>query len=334
MKQNKVNILYQINDKYAPFAGVSMTSLLKNNSAISSELVFYILGEELSEQSIVKFRRLEEEFGCDINIKDGKELINWMRKLGLASYRGSFAANLRLFLPQILEEDVERVLYLDADTVVNAEIDKLYFSDLEENAVGMVLDSLGEKHKLELGLKKEEPYYNSGVVLFDMIKWRQYGYTQKIIEFIKEKKEEFTSPDQDLLNIVCKGHIMTLPPEYNMQPVHIAFSSKDYKKYYRDISYYSEEEINKAVKQPVIYHFFRFLGEFPWNKKNCHPDNELFDRYLRESPWKDYRKEKAQASIFNKIEKVLYFLLPGNLFLGIFHFAHNLYLKQKAEISN
>ena len=61
----------------------------------------------------------------------------------MPTYRGSYAANMRLFLDEVLDESVDKVLYLDADTIVNNQLDELIKIDLKGKTIGMVLDSLG-----------------------------------------------------------------------------------------------------------------------------------------------------------------------------------------------
>lgn len=327
-----LNILYQFNEKYAPYAGVSITSLFENNKS-AENITVYILGENLSEDSIDRFQRLGGQYGRTILFKETEGIIERMKQWGIPSYRGSYAANLRLFLPYFLEENVERVLYLDADTVVDSSLEDLYGMEMQDSALGMVLDSLGYKYKQMIGFQGSDPYYNSGVILFDLINWKKNQCTEKIIQHLKDGNIHYGSPDQDLLNVVCKENIKCIDLRYNMQPIHLAFKTKDYFRSYPKEAYYSEEQVKDAVNHAVIYHFFRFLGEFPWNKGNLHPDNDLFDRYLELSPWKGYEKPKSEGSMAMKIEKVLFRILPGSVFLKIFVLFHNLYTKKRAEIS-
>ena len=112
-----LRILYQFNEKYAPYAGTAITSVFENNKD-TMEIIVYILGENLSKQSCEKFQKLGKQYGRKIVFKETSALIQQMKEWGLPSYRGSYAANIRLFLPMFLEEDVERILYMDADTVV------------------------------------------------------------------------------------------------------------------------------------------------------------------------------------------------------------------------
>ena len=202
-----------------------------------------------------------------------------------------------------------------------------------EYALAMALDSLGYQHKLDIGMQEEDAYYNSGVILFHMQNWKKKQCTERIIQHVRESDITYTSPDQDLLNVVCKEDILCLMPKYNMQPVHLAFSVRTYFACYPGEAYYTEKQIQDSLNKTCIYHFFRFLGEFPWNKGNVHPDNSIFDQYLQLSPWKGYKKVSAESTIAMKIEKILYKILPKGLFLRIFEKAHHLYIRRKAEIA-
>ena len=323
--ERRLNILYQFNEKYAPYAGVSIFSILCNNRKIK-EIHFYILGEDLIDASKIKIEKMIEDAGREVDFIDTNQLIRKMKALDMPTYRGSYAANMRLFLDEVLAENVERVLYLDADTIVDSTLGELLNADLQGKAIGMVLDSLGESHKRQIGLAGDDDYYNSGVILFDMKRWKEEQYSKRIAEHVAKRRSHYPAPDQDLLNVVCKGDILRLGAEYNFQPAHAAFLDKQYYSIMRPRKYYSRNELVRARKRIVIYHCFRFLGEFPWNRGNLHPHNEIFDEYLRKSPWADYEKKAADNSIIIKIEKVLYKILPGALFLPIFRIAHTAFL--------
>lgn len=323
----RLNLLYQFNEKYVPYAGVSIYSALWNNKHIE-KICVYILGENLNENSKKKIEQMVSEFCRDVVFVDTESLINKMKSMDMPTYRGSYAANMRLFLDEVLDESVDKVLYLDADTVVNGQLDKLIKMDLEDNALGMVLESLGASHKKQIGLSEEEDYYNSGVILFDMKHWRECRYSHKIVEHVKYERNNYPAPDQDLLNVVCKGNIKRLEARYNFQPFHVAFSDKLYLKIMRPEVYYNREQLETSRENVCIYHCFRFIGEFPWHKNNVHPYNEIFDNYMRMSPWSDYQKATADVGSILKIEKVLFKFLPRGVFLCIFKLAHALFLYQ------
>lgn len=323
----RLNILYQFNEKYVPYAGVSITSVLENNQSAEAVTV-YILGEGLSKEAVENLNRAVSSYHREIVYLNTDNLILKMKELDMPTYRRSYAANMRLFLDEVLDASVDRVLYLDSDTVVNTDLCSLFSLDMQGKTIGMVLDSLGEAHKLQIGLKETDEYFNSGVILFDLMNWRQKSYSERISMHVAEQRNNYPAPDQDLLNVVCCGDIFRLDLKYNFQPIHAVFSDQQYERVMKPMVYYDRETIRAARERVSIYHCFRFLGEFPWHEGNLHPYNEIFDRYLAVSPWRDYQKEKTEVGLPIKIEKVLYRVLPKGFFLPIFKVAHRMFLNR------
>lgn len=323
----KLNLLYQFNEKYAPYAGVSILSVLQNNTELE-EIHVYILGEELSDESMHRMQKMVDAFGRGLSFIETKDLICKMKALDMPAYRGSYAANMRLFPDEVLEESVDKFLYLDADTIVNGSLTGLLQTDMQGKTLGMILDSLGGSHKEQIGLAETDEYFNSGVILFDMTRWRRQGYSKKIVHHVAKQRNHYPAPDQDLLNIVCKNDIFRLDISYNFQPIHAAFTAVQYLRIMKPKVYYSRHELAEAEKNIVIYHCFRFIGEFPWHSDTLHPFTELFDQYLAKSLWKDYQKEKIALGLPIKIERILYKILPRTVFLPIFKLAHALFVYQ------
>lgn len=328
----KLNLLYQFNEKYVPYAGVSIYSALWNNKHMEN-ISIYILGENISDNSRNKLKQMVSEFYREIIFINTNFLIEKMKSMNMPTYRGSYAANMRLFVDEVLDEAVDKILYLDADTIVNKRLDELLKIDLDGKAIGMVLESLGASHKKQIGLSAEEDYYNSGVILFDMGQWRKQGYSQKIAEHVKYKRNNYPAPDQDLLNVVCRGDIKRLDAKYNFQPFHAVFNDTLFSKVMRPKVYYSKEQLAESRKDICIYHCFRFIGEFPWHRNNVHPYKPVFESYLQMSPWKKYEKDVADIGSVLKIEKVLFKILPKSIFLCIFKIAHALFLYQSNQDS-
>ncbi len=326
----ELTVLYHFNDKYAPFAGTSMTSLFENNRHFKKIRVF-IMGENISSQNIEKFFMLSSIYQRDIVFLNINDIIKTMRDINMPEYRGSYAANMRLFVADAIPNDVDRLLYFDSDTIISGPLDELVNMNLENCPIAMVIDSLGFAHKKELKIKGN--YYNSGTIVYQMNIWRDESYGEKIIDHIKNVRSHYPMPDQDLLNIVCEGKIKTLDPKYNLQPIHELFPCKMYFRFYEKRNYYSCEEIEEAVKNPVVYHFFRFCGEFPWNKNCVHPNRAIFDYYIERSPWKGYVKETANLNLSFKIEKMIFIFFPQLLFLFAYKHAHNRMVHKANQIS-
>ena len=326
----KLSILYQFNDSYAPYAGVSIYSLLENNPKAEA-VDIYFLGEKLSPFCISRLESLVRQYGRRITFLNSGRILNKIRELGIPKYRGSFAANMKLFFSSEMNAVTGRLLYIDSDTLVTGSLEELFRLPMGEYPLAMALDSLGQKHKAYIGLRKEDPYFNSGVILFDLKKWRELDCEKRLAEHARCFRAHYMSPDQDLLNVALKGYIGRLDARFNFQPVYYRYSVRIYRCYWMQEGYYSGEELLDAKRQPVILHFFRFLGEFPWDAGSLHPYAEVFADYLARSPWKDLRRQASvQRSVVFRIERFLYRILPDVLFMPVFRICYGIFL-WKAE---
>lgn len=325
---NEINVIYQFNEKYVPYAGVSITSVLMNNMDAAA-INIYVLGEGLTDSSKNLIAETGRKYGRNVFFPETKPLLDRFREMGLIPYRGAYSVYLRMFFSELLEGDPARVLYLDSDTIVDGDLLPLMDHDLNGKSVGMVLESITDDYKLMIGMSRESEYYNSGVILFDVEKWQRNAYCDRLVDHIRNVRSSYIG-DQDFLNIVCEGDVCRLPIEYNYQPLHERYSVRQYFGCFGQDPYYSREEVESAYGNAVIYHCYRWLGDFPWNKGNLHPFNAKFDQYMSESPWKDYVKEKSDAGLAIRTEKLLYKILPKFLFIRLFRKAHE-YILQKAE---
>ena len=324
----EINVLYQFNEKYAPYAGVSITSLFENNKHVES-IVVHILDDRISPISKARLIKTADDYGRKIKFIDTRSLISTMERLKIPKYRGSYSTNMKLFLPMVMTGDMDRLLYIDSDTVICGSLEELFIMDMQGKSVAMSLDSLGKKHKELIGLNKEDNYYNAGVILFDMKAWKNNMCTEQIIDHVKMVRAHYMSPDQDLLNVVLKDDICTIGIQYNYQPVHIVYGNWAYNIFFGQKGYYKNEEVTEARKAPVILHFFRFLGEFPWNKESKHPDTEIFDEYLAMSRWNDYDKQPSeQNGLVFRIERWLYKYMPSFVFLTLFKVNYEIFIKR------
>ena len=306
-----------------------MFSLLENNKEMDRIRIFMI-DDHISEENRVKMRECVSSYGRELVFVDGQELLDSPEAKRMQDYKGT-RKNTHSFLKMLvidrLPDDVSRILYLDSDTLVLERLNKL--SDFQMNGcvIGMVMDSLVDKKKALIGFERNDPYYNSGVILVDVGRWKAERYRDKLIEH--SMYHTYGTVDQDILNVVFKDRILTLPIEYNFQPHHLVYDEKTYFTVFthKDGLYYSADEIRKARESIRIMHFFRYLGEQPWHKGNVHPCTPYFDRYLKKSPWNDYDKKESRKGALFRIEKGLYEVIPRGLFLRLFTFFFNIKLK-------
>ena len=329
---NTLNVLYACDENYAPFCGISMFSLFENNAELSHIRV-YLVSDNVTESSLSLMRAQAEKYGRELVIVDAADIVETIKKLNIPSYRGSYTTNFRMFFHTFVADDVDKLLYIDCDTIVCASLAPLLTLDMKGKAVAVVRDSLTTTYKTLLGFDMDDDYFNAGITFIDVKNWKEKNITERLLDHIQNVRSRYCNPDQDLLNIVLKNEKLILPPEYNFQPSHRAFSDKTYFSAYRHTTYYSHEELENARKAPVILHAYRFIGDFPWHKGNVHPDTPVFDDYTARSPWRDYEKKKAGRGLIFAIEKLMYRFLPKKLFLKIFaSFTRRQFEKQNAAI--
>ena len=314
---NVLNVLYACDENYAPFAGISMFSLFENNRELDRIRV-YLVSDNVSKNSLSRLVAQAEKFGRELVIVDAAGIIETIKKLNIPSYRGSYTTNFRMFFHTFVADDVDKLLYIDCDTIVTASLAPLLSINMQGKAVAVVRDSLTTSYKTLVGLDETDDYFNAGITFIDVRVWKEKNITERLLDHIQNVRSRYCNPDQDLLNIVLRNEKYILPPEYNFQPSHRAFSDKTYFACYHHKSYYSTEELENARKNPVILHTYRFIGDFPWHKGNVHPDNFVFDDYMNRSPWADYEKKPAHRGLIFAVEKLMFRLLPKRLFLKIF----------------
>lgn len=321
---NTLQILYQSDNNYAIFMGVSICSLLENNKNIEN-IIVYVIDDGISEDNISKLQCMVKKYGRKINFITGQKVFENKEITDAFSYTGmrkNTHSYLKMFFDTLLPDVTGDLLYIDCDTAITGSLSELTYLDMQDKTIGMVMDSLVINSKKTVGLQSNDRYYNSGVILINVERWKKYHCAERILSHIKNVRT-YGTVDQDVLNVVLKEEIFTLPIKYNLQPIHLEYSYNLYSKVYKHKeTYYSKGEVEEAVKNPLIIHYLRYIGESPWNADNVHPGTQFFDKYLALSPWKDYEKKTANRGKVFKIEKWMYKCLPGIVFLKIFYVVH------------
>ena len=331
-----MNVLYQSDNNYAIYMGVSICSLLENNKA-ANDIQVYIIDDGIAEENKSKIENMVEKYKRQVLFVSGESVLGNSEISETFSYTGmrkNSHSYLKMFFERLMPDITGRMIYIDCDTAIEGDISELEYIDMYDKTIGMVLDSLIIDSKQSVGLNKEDNYYNSGVILIDIDKWRERECSRRIMEHIKNVRT-YGTVDQDVLNIELKDEIVTLPIKYNLQPIHLVYPYKLYSNVYKHCEkYYEQEEIEEAVKKPAIIHYLRYIGESPWNADNVHPGTVFFDKYLAISPWNGFPKKRSNRGMIFKIEKWLYKLLPQNIFLRIFYFIHERMIIKSNVVKN
>ncbi|MEL6684277.1 MAG: glycosyltransferase family 8 protein [Pseudomonadota bacterium] len=138
--------------------------------------------------------------------------------------RLTLSALSRIFVAQIVPPETERVLYLDSDLVVTDDISALWAIDLGDAPVGAVRDSVPKSYATLFDLQipgvnvaPGTPYFNSGVMLFNLPVWKSQGFEAKTTAWLDSHGGTFLLPDQDALNVALIDAWCPLDPSWNNQ---------------------------------------------------------------------------------------------------------------------
>lgn len=185
----------------------------------------------------------------------------------------------RILLPELLL-DIDRVLYLDVDTVALDSLEALWETDISVNhvaAVTNVFEPWAAARPAELGLAGSAAYFNTGVMLMNLALMRRDGTSDALRQVAVDRGDELLWPDQDAFNLVLGHRRLALHPRWNCMNsvMHLPES----------IKVFGAETVAEARRRPAIRHF-----EGPGVNKPWHPhcDRALRDVYLahrEQTPW-------------------------------------------------
>ena len=187
----------------------------------------------------------------------------------------------RILLPELLP-DVNRVLYLDVDTIVLGPIAPLWTEvDLDGALVGAVTNVFetwrGTDHTDRLGLAQAD-YFNSGVLLLNLKEMRRTGTVEEIRRVAAEVADDLVWPDQDVLNLVLGPRRVALDPRWNaMNSLFVLDNAADV---------FGAEAVAAAREHPIIRHFEGPGANKPWQRGAAVPHAECYWRHRRATPWR------------------------------------------------
>ena len=212
----------------------------------------------------------------------------------------------RFFLPQIFP-NLDKVLYLDADTLVMKDIAELFKINIGDNYIGATHDceiirmnnkdhTYTDYFKNKLKVKVEN-YFQAGVMLLNLSKMSKDNITDKLLDALKR----IGSPkfvDQDILNIVCQGKVKFIPQNWDYT-WHLPLVDKNY---LDNLPQTFRKDYENARKFPYIVHFTGNETK-PTDYPNL-PEAKLFFEYAQKSPYYSQIKNKLEISNNKKLKRI------------------------------
>ena len=186
-----INIAICIDDNYCQHINPMVYSIEKNTRERARiHIVYYKLKAE-SLENIIKLNELLTNVELKL-CKVREYQYDWLSKF--KENRLPTEAYFRLLLPELLP-DVKRILYLDVDMLILDSLGELYRTDLGNNILGVVRDFpfTNDKSSWSYFLLGEfgNRYFNSGMLLMDLVAMRENKIVSRFMEFILETSQHY-----------------------------------------------------------------------------------------------------------------------------------------------
>jgi Lipopolysaccharide biosynthesis proteins, LPS:glycosyltransferases len=287
---DRISILVASDNHYSVLIGALIKSIDTHHKT-GEAIDFYIIDDHISGSNKEKIVKTADPARINIRWIEISRLAPYISQLPLD--KSSFPTTIyyRIFAPHLIDAAAKKLIYLDVDTIVRTDISNLWNVNLASHALAAVQDIGktvtsrwgGIPNYTELGLSPDTKYFNSGVLLIDVDKWRKQHISTSIIDVLVKYREHVVLPDQYGLNVVFANNWLELAPAWNWS----AAADHD---------------------DPHLVHFLHIKPIFKSCYSNERWKKEFFD-HLNQTPWKNFRpiseyKRKLRLG-YNRAKKLL-----------------------------
>ncbi len=294
-KDNYVTSVMSLNDAFIPYLSTFLLSVMENASE-SHSYDFIILHRDIKESSKKLMKQMiknKKNFYIrfyDIGNRFDKYEMFLHEHFTIETY-------FRLLIPEILE-NYNKVLYLDADIIVNADLYDLLNQDISGYLLGAVMDitmltfagAYEETRRIlrdTVKIDRTEEYFNAGVMVLNIPLLKKNFSTEYLLKTAASK--EWPTVDQDVLNYLCKGRVKLLDMRWNLMFDYIG--RMELMKKVLSKSYYNM--YLEARMEPKIIHYAGCPK--PWQIPEA-DFADCFWKYARQSPF--YERIISNMSTF------------------------------------
>jgi lipopolysaccharide biosynthesis glycosyltransferase len=214
-------VLYATDVNHWPHVYVSLYSLLVSNRHKNWRAFIICDAEDETFVSRIPFLNSLGNL-AELNLCPGEWVTTAFDNARPLPWHQSTACFWRLMLARVVPESVDRILYLDADTIVTRPLEDLFAFDLGGKLLAAAPNGKWwpwptPEGIAELGLPPNAPYFNSGVMLIDLDKWRATDAETVVLRYIATNPERLMIVDQDALNGAFHDDWAPLQERFNYQ---------------------------------------------------------------------------------------------------------------------
>lgn len=274
-----MNIAYSCNNYYIQQTGISIISVCENNKDID-EIVIYFIGKDVTKENINTLRNLTERYNRKFVYIDFYSIAYDLNVSAIGRHIETIYA--KVFFTRI--KGVDKMIYLDSDTVVVGSLAPLWEEDLHNFYMGVV--QTFSKNKTLLDIPESEPFFNDGMAIININYCRKNYLTEKVLKVINEYNGNPPTLSEGALNKVCRNNVKYISLKWNCMAGILYFARLNIKELAKDLDQYDLRDIQNSCNNPIVIHYLSAFYNRPWFYPCTHPYKNYYKTYKQLSPWK------------------------------------------------
>jgi lipopolysaccharide biosynthesis glycosyltransferase len=204
----------------------------------------------------------------------------------------------RVFVPLLVPAACRKAIFLDSDVVIRRDIQQLWDLNLGDRSVLAVQDPAvpfvssrdGLTAYQALRIPQQHPYFNAGVMVVDVERWRASNVSERVMEFIRHHAGALNYCDQDGLNAILWKDWGALDARWQVQPRLTTHRRLP-------LPHLDDRQRTQLTDDPWILHFSGRLK--PWIYRGPTLPDRIFYEYLDRTWWSGWRPQRSiKASIY------------------------------------
>ncbi|WP_300000792.1 glycosyltransferase [uncultured Cedecea sp.] len=308
------NIAWGVDKNFMFGAAISMTSVLLKNKDLA--IHFHLFTDYIDEDYLARVKALAQQHQTTITLY----LMNAEELKALPSgIAWSYATYFRFIAFEYLSDEINNLLYIDADVICKGSLTELSRLSLEGHVAAVIRDVVESRTGAARRLNNEafsDDYFNAGVIYANLQEWKARRCLETAFEMLMNKNNHFAFLDQDVLNIIFQGKVIFLSRHYDeIYGMKQELKSKDITAYKKFITH-----------ETILIHYVGVTK--PWHSWANYPSAEDFKLAWRASPWRDVPLLGAKTPKQFK-KKSRHERLQGKFFTSVISYIG--YLKAKLQ---
>jgi lipopolysaccharide biosynthesis glycosyltransferase len=264
-----MNLLFSIDARYYHQFRAVLTSVLIHHE--SSPLQVHVLHTDLSPDQIHTIGRDFQRSNLVLCFHRFSPPLNADELLYRSGHIQSLSTFSRVFLEDVLPEEIDRILYLDCDILVRGDLTELWNEHFDGCVVIAARDISCDVQFYsiagfpEMSGKARSPYFNAGVLLIDVRRFRELKIKETSLDLIRRYGSRLRCYDQDVLNIALCGRWKQMSWTWN---------------FLVPLTFVGEAGMHRAIAAPAQYanpRIVHFIYKYkPWQSDYLGPYREEF----------------------------------------------------------